>query len=56
MNAKASKNMKKELERAKDNDGLDFILKYIPEIDSNKLYIPTNNHTINEPIRIIDAK
>jgi hypothetical protein len=50
------KNMKKELERAKDNDGLDFILKYIPEIDSNKLYIPTNNHTINEPIRIIDAK
>jgi len=50
------KNVKKELEKEKKNDGLDFILNYIPEIDSDKLYIPTYNKEINEPIRIIDAK
>ena len=50
------KNVKKELEKTKENDGLEFIFNYIPEIDSDKLYIPTNNQQLNEPIRIIDAK
>ena len=50
------KSIKKELEKTKENDGLEFIFNYIPEIDSDKLYIPTNNQPLNEPIRIIDAK
>jgi hypothetical protein len=51
------KNVKKELEKTKDNDGLEFIFNYIPEIDSDKLCTPlTINPTINEPTRIIDAK
>jgi hypothetical protein len=52
------KQEKKEVE--KEHDGLDFILNYIPEIDSNKQDNPNSSKNteriINEPVRIIDAK
>lgn len=50
----------KETEKEKKNDGLDFILHYIPEIDSDKLDNVNNDkvkyETNSEPLRIIEAK
>jgi hypothetical protein len=54
------KNSKQEIDKEKESDGLDFILNYVPEIDSDRLdniiKDKSKNEKINEPTRIIDAK
>ena len=54
------KNSKPEIDKEKESDGLDFILNYVPEIDSDRLdniiKDKSKNEKINEPTRIIDAK
>jgi hypothetical protein len=47
------KNSKQEIDKEKESDGLDFILNYVPEIDSDRLDNIIKDKSKNEKINVL---